>query len=542
MSDLFLRIEPRTRTDDLTPGLIAAVHDPAWLLARQWVMGEFDGEDAGTPVQVRATLRTHELADLELRGGQRVRLDPAGPPLDTMIEREPGFSAKRWTMRRRIDAGRELVHQLREAGLSALIGDVVREYPLTVPMEEEVRLDPNAVVLASVAVGRLPDGQACYDDPKAPYLMLSRLQLHDTDVLSLRPVLKTWRLWLASVQAEPEKDHDTWNPARFEHRARLLAPSWSHALIAESERGGRIGWSSFDAVMGAPSAPAPAPVTITTLPTPVRFRGMPLARFFEMEDAGIDLGAVDASAADLARMALLEFALVYANDMFMVPVRLPIGTVTEVERLEVKDNFGMVISINSATRPPNVGMPGWSFLAPQTPSGGRLKALVLPHVAGHPLVGPVIEDVRLMRDEMANLVWAIEHSTEGGDGRAQRRAETAPPASEQVPSTSAALAYRLMTAAPPHWFPLVLETDLPRQLRLALLDPSTETPRGRLLPAVGGLVYEEEVPREGVRLLRERVLARSSNGSTYLWTRRRRMVGRGEGSSGLEFDMAETKP
>ena len=268
---------------------------------------------------------------------------------------------------------------------------------------------------------------------------------------------------------------------------------------------------------------------------------MPLARFFEMEDAGVDLGAVDASATDLARMALLEFALVYANDMFIVPIRLPIGTVTEIESLTVDDNFGMSTTIRSATREPIGAEPGWSFLAPQTQSGGRLSALVLPHVAGHPLIGSAIEDVRLMRDEVANLVWGIEHAVEGGDGRAQQRAETAPAAPEKVPSTSEAVAYRLMTSAPPHWFPLVLEMGLPRQLRLELLQPSTEEPRGRLLPTVGGLVHEEEVPREGIRLLRERVLARSGNGNTYVWSRRRRLIGRGEGSSGLEFDLAQTK-
>ena len=44
------RIEPRCRADDPTPGLEARVHDPLWLLARQWQVGEFEGRDAGSPV------------------------------------------------------------------------------------------------------------------------------------------------------------------------------------------------------------------------------------------------------------------------------------------------------------------------------------------------------------------------------------------------------------------------------------------------------------------------------------------------------------
>src|SRR6478735_1211571 len=42
------RIEPSPRSDSLVRGLEAAVRDPAWFLARQWQIGEFQGEDAGS--------------------------------------------------------------------------------------------------------------------------------------------------------------------------------------------------------------------------------------------------------------------------------------------------------------------------------------------------------------------------------------------------------------------------------------------------------------------------------------------------------------
>ena len=44
MTDLLTRLEPRTRSDDLTPGLAARLWDVAWSLAQQWVYGEFDGQ------------------------------------------------------------------------------------------------------------------------------------------------------------------------------------------------------------------------------------------------------------------------------------------------------------------------------------------------------------------------------------------------------------------------------------------------------------------------------------------------------------------
>ena len=47
------RLEPRCREADMRTTLSARVFDPLWLLARQWQVGEFQGEDVGTPVLAR---------------------------------------------------------------------------------------------------------------------------------------------------------------------------------------------------------------------------------------------------------------------------------------------------------------------------------------------------------------------------------------------------------------------------------------------------------------------------------------------------------
>jgi hypothetical protein len=73
-------------------------------------------------------------------------------------------------------------------------------------------------------------------------------------------------------------------------------------------------------------------------------------------------------------------------------------------------------------------------------------------------------------------------------------------------------------------------------------EPTVVGSRGRILnpdgPGPAGLaIHEEEVPREGVRVVRTFQLARWQDGSTHLWIGRQKSVGRGEGSSGLRFDM-----
>ena len=50
------RLEPRARDRDLQNGFAARLHDPLWLLARQWQMGEHQGENATSPVRVNYTV------------------------------------------------------------------------------------------------------------------------------------------------------------------------------------------------------------------------------------------------------------------------------------------------------------------------------------------------------------------------------------------------------------------------------------------------------------------------------------------------------
>src|SRR5919109_5355931 len=55
---LWNRLEGRPRSDDLTRPLRAEVRDPAWMLARQWQFGEFEGQDAGAPIQAKLFAHT----------------------------------------------------------------------------------------------------------------------------------------------------------------------------------------------------------------------------------------------------------------------------------------------------------------------------------------------------------------------------------------------------------------------------------------------------------------------------------------------------
>src|SRR3989442_878306 len=69
------RLEPQSITGDPTPGLEARIHDPLWLLSRQWQFAEFQGDDAGTPFGV--TARTTSIRVTAWRHGSSKPSDPA---------------------------------------------------------------------------------------------------------------------------------------------------------------------------------------------------------------------------------------------------------------------------------------------------------------------------------------------------------------------------------------------------------------------------------------------------------------------------------
>jgi hypothetical protein len=123
---------------------------------------------------------------------------------------------------------------------------------------------------------------------------------------------------------------------------------------------------------------------------------------------------------------------------------------------------------------------------------------------------------------------------EGPDGVA-RPAERELRAQPSPPSTGP-LRYRLGGSVPPNWFPLVptrtASGDVPELVVRQMAD-DPQVPTGTLL-RLGAAFDDDRIPREGRRVVRELVLARS----THLWAARRATIGRGEGSSGLDFDDA----
>jgi hypothetical protein len=222
----------------------------------------------------------------------------------------------------------------------------------------------------------------------------------------------------------------------------------------------------------------------------------------------------------------------------------------------VRDVFGDITHVPRADRGQTAQRARWTLFT-STVSGDPADIgeflVIPPSVAASIQVGDPIEDVRFLRDEMANMVWGVEQIVPGGSGEpwpGQERSQAIAPSAAIVFGPGGGLHYLLQTPVPVNWIPfLPVAIDAARGdialERAAMLDTSVDPatpilPVGQILRPRNGAdpyrVREEEVPRSGVRVERVHCRSRWTDGSTWLWTMRQRYAGSGEGASGLQFD------
>jgi hypothetical protein len=569
------RLEPGCRDKSLAPGLEARVHDPLWLLARQRQLGELTADaDLGAAVTVELTAEATSLSAYRPGppgGVAPAPYDPSKVPLEAVVEAEPVRAAA--TARLRIQAGLSFLRLLATHGIERYGAAYRARYALASP---DALPGADSRRFVAVVAGRAPDGVRLYEELAEALrpsgggagALPAEPAVDPADRDRVLAAAEAFLAWFDAFFVEPAAGADAWISERMEYAFGIGAPAGDEGVALEADEftDGRLDWHAFTALPGE-QAPAGKPVTIgplTLVPAPVAYPGMAARRFWEFEDAVVDFGGVEAAPEDLGRMLLTEFALVFGGDWLLVPLEVPIGSLVRIVSLDVRDTFGRKLRVNpTSTLEGSLG--GWRMFAlsqigdpAQAPDGVFADALFVPPALAAGLQGRDLEEVLLLRDETANLAWAVERLVEGQNGAPVDRARVAyegegndEPAARPEPART--FAYRLATPVPENWLPLLPERTRPEDpsigLRLGALprtlpDGTTEPirPQGRLLRPPGDedlVLREEEVPRAGARVTRAYQLARWVDGSTFLWLGRRKGVGRGEGSSGLRFDVMD---
>jgi hypothetical protein len=263
----------------------------------------------------------------------------------------------------------------------------------------------------------------------------------------------------------------------------------------------------------------------------------------------------------------------------VIPFTLPSGAVATIDGFVVTNVFNERFWIEAAGSGGDANWQRWSMFTIDVhnqPGAPADTSLVLPPTLAKIQRSAPAEDVMLVRDEVANMVWGIETTITLASGEPKRGIEAArqtlaflqaqlaarlgaPPA---PPPANAPIRYQVMSTVPENWIPFIpvhvpgsnrkiqiQRAALPRILEGDPDPPVKVQPRTMLLregldriPAQPYFVHEEEVSRAGTRVMQTFERTRWTDGRVFTWLRVVRQTGRGEGSSGLAFDQLVDVP
>ncbi|HET8922519.1 MAG TPA: hypothetical protein VFN26_05935 [Candidatus Acidoferrum sp.] len=591
------RLEGRPRTTNFDRALRAEVRDALWMITKQWQMGEIQGSDAGSPVFAKLQIDTTRLTKYQ-PNALATQLFEYDIPLEAKVECRPlpfMFGGRAISLDIRLLMGRYWLNLI--AGVSSNYAQAFITAPAyAIPSPDPTQktdadrcAHPEVWQIFAALAGRAMDGGALYLYLKADpsHHAYDGIAVVAGDQLAIDNCATRFQAWFdRQFYQPPLTGDDAWVPANLEYQfsASAPVPTGEKVYVADDYYQGRLDWYSLDvdgshaslpAVPGSDVTSLPPTTVQSMIPKPVSFSGMPNTRWWSFEDKKTNFGDINASTTDLAKLLFIEFALVYANDWFVIPYTLPSGAIATIRGFVVTNVFGEHLWIQAADQGTDANWQRWSVFTINV--RGRQGApadtslLLLPTV---PKIheSPATEEILLVRDEVADMVWGIEKTIPLPTGESKRGLEAArqtlaffqnqlaatlgggPPPPAFPPA--APIRYQVMSSVPENWIPFIpvhvpgnnrqiqlQRAALPRVLEGDTNPPVKVQPRTVLLregldhtSAQTYFIHQEEVSRAGARLTQAFQRTRWTDGSVFTWLRVRKQTGRGEGSSGLVFD------
>jgi hypothetical protein len=595
------RLEGRPRRNDFRRALRAEVRDPLWMLCKQWQVGEFQGDDAASPVSAVAHIETSRI-DRYQPGDGTPKAFTTETPIETVVEQRaiPMFSQQqKMSLDIRLLMGRQWRKLLFANSLGHLFSAYVTDprYRFDDPLPDAnddatLTAHPGVWQTLSAVAGRAMDGGELY-----LYLRADPGNRAHTDITTdggemdtLDTLADRFLAWFDGLFVQPGEGNDAWQDSQLEYRFAVSATKDDNekVLSAREYYHGHLDWYSLDVDPAHDSLSVEGEEgvgdgielwTRAFLPTNIEFEGMPNTRWWQFEDSKTSFGDIRPDTTDLSKLLLMEFGLIYANDWFLLPFELPVGTLADVRGLAVTDVFGERVWIEASGKGVDDAWQRWAMYNLSTHGQEEVPAdrslVMLPAV---PKIqeGQPFDDVRLVRDEVSNMVWAVEKRVPLSTGRSKVGQEAAAELARRyeqlldakidadalvpsLPEPQASIRYRLMRTVPENWIPFVpvhRENDnreiqlqrasMPRIIQGDPYPPEKIKPRTNLLrsgldldPPLSYFLFEEEVPRAGVAVTQSYQRTRWTGGRVFNWIGVHKQTGRGEGHSGLAFDRVE---
>jgi hypothetical protein len=565
------RLEPRPRTADFDRSLKAEIRDALWMLSRQWQMGEFKGEDGGSPVGARLLTEEYSINRYAPAGSKAISYNDS-IPLEAQVETETIPDS--WQLK--IQASTQFFKLLAKQAFDADQKERIREqYKITEISDTEslghILCNQPSAQLYDQASLRSIDGYRLLTEIAsgdfATWLDTSDSSLSDADKTTLKTVGSSLLDWFRRLYHQPTGD-TAWKTPCLEYQFNCAAPAAGGnqtVLKAEQYASGHLDWYAFDidssvnSLEDDPSETitdaAPTEKLVSFIPTNISFGGMPNARYWEMEDRKTDFGDIDTNTTDIAKLMVAEFGLIYSNDWFIIPYGMNTGNICSIGGMVVTDTFGERTLIRAAGEGTDNDWQSWRLYNLSTSATAADNRLFLAPAAVKVMESEALEKLNIIRDEMANMVWAIENTITLPSGKPRSGYEAAREFSSYLSQgyssitddLAAAVKYTLGTSVPENWIPFLsvhtAGSDRDIQMQRAAMPRTSDgsnDPAGPRTTLLAGdepfYIHEEEVPRSGTMITQTYQRTRWYNGKTLVWLGRKVTNGKGEGNSGLRFD------
>src|SRR5262249_36579734 len=238
-----------------------------WFLGRQWQMGEHQGEDAASPVLIEysKTIQPIEPRD------QSPSLNPVTTPPEPIVEAE----AQAWSPGQRI-----------RIGLAASRG--------LPPVESQTD--------SSLLLSGLP----------TPYERFNGKGYDGRELFKRRAEFGLGDGLFSELH--PMSGEDCWDYAGLVYNSSFRCGG--RTLRLSRHDGGRIDWYSVDA-SGSTTPPTAEPGK--ALPATIRLPGAPHPRWWQIEDARVDIGGFPPDRSHFPTMLLIDLIVSHGDDWFHFP-------------------------------------------------------------------------------------------------------------------------------------------------------------------------------------------------------------------------------
>ena len=451
------RIETRTRKENVDTALSLGVHDPLWLLARQWQFGEFKGDDGGSAILTKVKLKKSEFSELIFsdKKRQKVTKKPFNNdvPLEYLVERmnveiTPAVRVKSACY------FEKMVKNSAVKSKSLVIYQALQnKFPLKNPFDSKIDLMSEstdaATSLSEIKIrsnDRLERFMAAYSNRtfdgyelylyllKSPKDIEALLVSNGAKPDEASKLLLEYREWFKEHYLPSVDGENCWVDEQLGYDFALTAPDINNqkkTYAVEDYSSGNLSWYSFDAEFKKGEGTElhngkTRTEMFTMLPTPANFPDAPNKRLWKFEDANVRMGNSQMGSSALANAVVLQYTTMYGNDWLLVPVDLETGTITEVMGIVITDVFGQRYYIDrptgSETNIKTSYRDKWEMFTVSNKdayqhnnfaSDGRL---FYPPSLVHNEESNPIEEIQFLRDEMANMVWGVETRINSGCG------------------------------------------------------------------------------------------------------------------------------